>query len=188
MKIGEILLPRNLKDRSLNSGPLSRANLLKKVAQRYSGLLKKATNLNDRSFYSLALKHTLDEIKVIENTTVTEATHRIPITDKDFDHFRETLSKPIPAAVADIYLQDLIEDDELMAELAILADTEPSRDVRPIAILWFKQTLPDQIERLMQKEYHPNPKTGMLSPIHGLDPHEYKSESNPITGNAFGKF
>jgi RNA polymerase sigma factor (sigma-70 family) len=117
-----------------------------------------------------------------------EAVHKIPITTEDFDAVKELMNFPIPAAIARIYLQDCIDDDAFNDELQILEDTEPARDVRPLIAEWFERVMPDQMFHFRddKKKGDLNQKQGILSPIHGYDPHVYKGTNDPITGDAYG--
>ena len=65
--------------------------------------------------------------------------------------------------------------------------TDPARDVRPLIVEWFKRVMPDQLYRFTGAEDTMQRKQGLLSPIHGYDPHQYKGTNDPITGNAYGR-
>lgn len=120
--------------------------------------------------------------------SITEAIHKIPITTKDFDQIKEMMCNPIPAAVAKIFIQDSIVDDELNAELTILEDTDPGRDVRQIIAEWFDRVMPDQMFHFRDGHERSNfqQQKGLLSPIHGYDPKMYKGSNDPITGDSYG--
>lgn len=123
-----------------------------------------------------------------KNKKISEAVHKVPITTEDFDAVKELMNFPIPAAIARIYLQDCIDDDAFNDELEILEDAEPARDVRPLIAEWFDRVMPDQLFHFRddKKEGDMQQKQGILSPIHGYDPHVYKGTNDPITGDAYG--
>lgn len=119
---------------------------------------------------------------------VMEAITKLPLSHKDFEAVKEMMLRPIPAAVAPIFISEIIEDDELNAQLLSLEDSQPGMDVRPIVAEWFKRVMPDQLYRFTEDEPTHEQKIGKLSPIHGYDPHMYKGTGEPITGNAYGSF
>lgn len=121
-------------------------------------------------------------------TPIKESITRLPLTDKDFGVVIEMMKKPIPAVIAPLYIHEIIEDDELNAELDILVETDPGRDVRPLIAEWFKKVMPDQIHRFTGTEDNSMRQRGTMSPIHGYDPRMYKGTSDPVTGDAFGSF
>jgi hypothetical protein len=116
-----------------------------------------------------------------------EAVTKLPITPKDFELVKQIMERPIPAAIAPIYIQEIIEDDELNDQLATLEDSDPNRDVRPIIAEWFQRVMPDQMYRFTGNVASHQQKLGTLSPIHGYDPKHYKGTNDPITGNAYGR-
>ena len=117
-----------------------------------------------------------------------EAVHQVPITNEDFDVVKELMKKPIPAAVAIIYLQDCIVDDQLNDELRILENTDPGRDIRSMIAEWFNRVMPDQMYHFDKDKAGGDmqQRQGILSPIHGYDPKMYKGSNDPITGDAYG--
>jgi hypothetical protein len=119
--------------------------------------------------------------------TLTEAVHKLPLSDNDFELVKELMLKPIPAAIAPIYIMEIIQDDELTDQIMSLEDTQPGRDVRPLIVEWFNRVMPDQMYRFTGEEVSKNQKEGLLSPIHGYDPKMYKGTNDPITGDAFGR-
>jgi hypothetical protein len=119
-------------------------------------------------------------------STVNEAVTRIPITNDDFKLVMKVMERPIPAAIAPIYISQIIEDDELNDQLFSLEDSQPGLDVRPIIAEWFNRIMPDQMYRFTGDEQTPAQKNGVLSPIHGYDSHNYKGTNDPITGDAYG--
>ena len=133
------------------------------------------------------MKQAMDKIRKINTQPVSEAVTKLPLTPEDFDLVKELMSHPIPAAVAPIYIQEIIEDDEFSDQLRTLEDTEPGRDVRPLVVEWFKRVMPDQMFRFSPRTDFKNLK-GEMSIIHGYDPQAYHSPAEPVTGNAFGSF
>lgn len=122
-----------------------------------------------------------------QKNDVMEAVNRVPLSNEDFDRVKEIMSKPIPAMVAPIYLQEVIDDDELHDTFAELSESNPAQDVRPIVAEWFKRVMPDQMYRFNDDQPTYQQKAGLLSPIHGYDPKMYKGSNDPITGNAYGR-
>ena len=120
--------------------------------------------------------------------TLTEAVHKLPITDDDFELVKILLNKPIPAIVAPIYINDIIHDDELNDVLAELANTQPNEDIRPFISDWIKRVMPDQLSRFDNSGQTQQQKLGQVSVIHGYDPHMYHGSNEPITGDAFGRY
>jgi len=118
---------------------------------------------------------------------INEAVHKLPLTNEDFDLVKELMLKPIPAAIAPIYIQEIINDDELNDQLRTLEDSEPGRDVRPFIVEWIKRVMPDQMHRFTDSNQTMSQRLGLLSPIHGYDPHMYHGSNEPITGNAYGR-
>jgi hypothetical protein len=96
--------------------------------------------------------------------------------------------KPIPAAVAPIFILEIIEDDELNDQLLELENSNPGMDVRPIIAEWFKRVMPDQMHRFTGIEPDMAQKNGVLSPIHGYDSRMYKGTNDPLSGNAYGSY
>ena len=118
---------------------------------------------------------------------VKEAVHKLPLSNDDFELVKELMCRPIPAAIAPIYIHEIIEDDEFNDLLTELEKTDPGRDVRPLIVEWFRRVMPDQLYRFTGAEDTMQRKQGLLSPIHGYDPHQYKGTNDPITGNAYGR-
>lgn len=118
--------------------------------------------------------------RLVKNPAVIkEAVHKLPVSHDDFDLVKQLMSKPIPAAVAPIYIQEIINDDELNDMLLELEDSDPGRDVRPLIVEWFKRVMPDQLYRFTGAEDTMQRKQGLLSPIHGYNPHH--GTNDPIT-------
>jgi hypothetical protein len=115
-----------------------------------------------------------------------EAVHKLPLSHDDFEAVIEVMKRPIPAAIAPIYISEIIEDDELNDLLTELEDSDPGCDVRPFIAEWFKRVMPDQLYRFNGDHPSHAQKNGVLSPIHGYDSHMYKGQNDPLTGNAYG--
>lgn len=118
---------------------------------------------------------------------VAEAVNKLPLTDNDFELVKQLMERPIPAAIAPIYISEIIDDDELNSELHILEDTDPARDVRPLIVEWFRRVMPDQMHRFIGSDRSENQRKGILSPIHGYDPKMFRGTNDPITGDAYGR-
>lgn len=121
-------------------------------------------------------------------TPVTEAVRKLPLSNEDFDLVKKMMEKPIPAAVAPIYILEFIDDDEFNDQLLELENSNPGLDVRPLIVEWFRRVMPDQMIRFEDQEVDYNQQIGLFSPIHGYDPRMYKGTNEPITGNAYGRF
>lgn len=122
------------------------------------------------------------------NRPVMEAVHKLPLSNEDFDLVKKMMEKPIPAAVAPIYILEFIDDDEFNDQLLELENSNPGLDVRPLIVEWFRRVMPDQMIRFEDQEVNHNQQIGLFSPIHGYDPRMYKGTNEPITGNAYGRF
>ena len=118
---------------------------------------------------------------------INEAVHRVPLDDKDFEHIKEIMSAPIPAVLAQIYLQDVIVDDELDSQIKSVEEIDSNKDVRPLIADWLQRVMPDEMYRFNGDVPSTNQRKGIYSPIHGYDPHEYRGTNDPITGNAYGR-
>lgn len=154
-----------------------------KVAGPYSNLKRASNAAEKRNSEYGAHRYTYRPVKKLA-----EAVHKLPLTDKDFELVKKLMEKPIPAIIAPIYIMEIIEDDELNDQLRSLEETEPGRDVRPLIVEWFRRVMPDQMYHFGQEVATEHLKKGVLSPIHGYDPHQYKGSNEPITGNAYGMF
>lgn len=119
---------------------------------------------------------------------ISEAVTKLPLTHKDFEVVIEVMKRPIPAAIAPIYILEIIEDDELNDQLMALEDSDPGMDVRPIIAEWFNRVMPDQMYRFRDDGLTTIEKNGSRSPIHGYDSHFYKGTSEAQTGNAYGHY
>lgn len=118
---------------------------------------------------------------------ISEAVHRLPLSNNDFDALKEMMNKPIPATIASIYIQDLIVDDEFTDQLNALSEENPGMDIRPFIVEWIDRVMPDQMYRFRQGFVVPDKEKGLYSVLHGYDPQAYKGTNDPITGNAFGR-
>lgn len=190
MRIVEILLPRGSNDRSLSPQVVRKIDALQQRMDAYvDKIMQPGTSPAGKEFLKSRLRDDYYELKDLlpHIHAVAEAVHKLPITDKDFELVKHLMERPIPAAIAPIYISEIIEDDELNAELDILEDSEPNRDIRPLIVEWFNRVMPDQMHRFVPSDRSENQRKGILSPIHGYDPHMYKGTNDPITGNAYGR-
>ena len=117
-----------------------------------------------------------------------EAVHTVPITPKDFKAIKTLFEKPIPAGIAPIYIQDLIDDDELFEQFSSIESKNPGEDVRHLIADWIKRVMPDQMYNFTDECQTMAQKNGVLSPIHGYDSHMYTGTNDPLTGDAYGSF
>lgn len=120
-------------------------------------------------------------------TVVKEAVHKLPLSHDDFEIVKQLMCKPIPAAIAPIYIQEIIDDDEFNDLLCELENSDPGRDVRPLIVEWFKRVMPDQLYRFTGATDTMQRKQGLLSPIHGYDPEYFHGQSMETSGNAYGR-
>lgn len=244
MKIIEILLPKNVQDKSISAKHAQHIDILQKRMDAYADkICNPNTPIKGREFLKAKLRNDLNELKgtfkkIAEETTtvsdqkyevydrksgervggpystasrarnvrdkkdneyggyrygvrpvktLTEAVHKLPLANEDYDLLEEVMKTPIPAAVASIYIQDIIDDDELNDQLNELSNSKPAYDVRPIIAEWFKRVMPDQLYRFNNSGWTTQQKMGQLSPVHGYEPDEYHGANNPITGNAYGQ-
>ena len=190
MRIVEILLPRGASDRSLSPQVVRKIDALQNRMDSYvDKIMQPGTSAAGKEFLKSRLRDDYYELKDLlpHVHAVAEAIHKLPLTDKDFELVKQLMERPIPAAIAPIYIQEIIEDDDFYAELKILEDSEPGRDVRPLIVEWFRRVMPDQMHRFVGSDRSLNQQKGILSPIHGYDPKMYKGTNDPITGNAYGR-
>lgn len=191
MRVVEILLPKNTRDRDLSPKTIRQIDSLQRRMDSYvDKILDPNTSSAGREFLKSRLRDDYYELKGLlpHIHHIAEAVHKLPLTNEDFELVKELMSKPIPAAVAPIYISEIINDDELNDQLLALEDTKPGQDVRPIIAEWFKRVMPDQMYRFENNKTDKIHREGLLSPIHGYDPHMYKGSNDPITGNAYGRF
>lgn len=116
-----------------------------------------------------------------------EAVHKLPLTEEDFELVKTLMSRPIPAVIAPIYIQEIIDDDEFNDMLNEFAEMEPGMDIRPHVVEWMKRVMPDQMYRFTDSGQTEKQKLGQTSVIHGYDPEQYHGSNEPITGNAYGR-
>lgn len=117
---------------------------------------------------------------------VMEAVHKLPITNDDFEVVKQILEHPVPAVVAPIYIAEIIDDDEFNDLLKEFEEKDPGLDMRPHIVDWIKRVMPDQLYRFKDDRTE-RQRQGILSPLHGYDPHMYHGSNDPITGNAYGR-
>ena len=189
MRIVEILLPKGTKDKSLSPQTIQKIDALqKKMDAHVDKIMDPRTSAAGKEFLKTRLRDQYDELKGLlpHIHRVAEAVTKVPLSHDDFDRVIEVMKKPIPAAIAPIYILEIIEDDELNGQLLSLEDTDPGRDVRPIIAEWFRRVMPDQMYRFTGDHPDHAQKNGILSPIHGYDSHMYKGTNDPLPGNAYG--
>jgi len=190
MRIVEILLPKGTRDKDLSPQVVKKIDALQTRMDRYvDKIASSETSSAGREFLKAKLRSDYDELRELlpEIKSVTEAVHKLPLSDKDFELVKQMMTRPIPAAVAPIYISEIIEDDELNDQLFELENSDPGRDVRPLIAEWFNRVMPDQMYRFIGSERSDNQQKGILSPIHGYDPKMYKGTNDPVTGDAFGR-
>lgn len=191
MRILEILLPRGTQDRGLSPATTRKIDALQQRMDTYvDKIMSPGTSAAGKEFLKSRLRDDYYELKGLlpHIHKVAEAVHKLPLSHDDFDAVIEVMKKPIPAAIAPIYISEIIDDDELNAELLTLEDSDPGRDVRPLIADWFIRVMPDQMYRFTGEHQTHAQKNGILSPIHGYDSHMYKGTNDPLTGNAYGSF
>jgi len=190
MRIVEILLPKGTSDRSLSPQTVNKIDALQKRMDTYvDKIMSPNTSANGKEFLKSRLRDDYYELKGLIKPIhkVAEAINRLPLTNDDFELVKKVMERPIPAAIAPIYISEIIEDDELNDQLRELEETQPGMDVRPLIVEWFDRVMPDQMHRFTNDVASENQRKGVLSPIHGYDPHMYKGSNEPITGNAYGR-
>lgn len=187
MRIIEILLPKTITDRGLSSQSY---RTIDKLQSRMNHYVDKICNMaagTARDFLKSKLKADYISLKdIIQKTSISEAVHKLPLTPKDFDLVKHIMERPIPAAIAPIYIMEIIDDDELTDQFKSLEESDPGRDVRPLIVDWFNRVMPDQMYHFGQQMASDRLNKGTLSLIHGYDPKECKGSNEPITGNAYG--
>lgn len=202
MRIIEILLPKVLKDKELSSATLSKIDLLQRRMDSYvDKIFSPNTSPAGKEFLKSRLRDDYYELKdllrplhridtVVENKkAISEAVHKLPLKEEDFELVKTLLEKPIPAVVAPIYISEVIDDDELNDQIRSFEETEPGRDIRPLVVEWLKRVMPDQMHRFGQEVADEYQRKGVLSPIHGYDPKQNRSRfTTPISGGAYGRY
>jgi hypothetical protein len=159
-----------MKDKSLSKKKIANLNALQQRMDKYVDMISDpSTPKAKKGLLQKALRKDYTELKAtiesINEIKVMEAVHKLPISNEDFDLVEKIMSRPIPACVAEIFLQDIIRDDAFSDELRILEDTEPNRDVRPMVAEWFKRVMPDQMYRFTDNTQSKTEREGILSPI-----------------------
>lgn len=193
MRVSELLLKKSELDSGLRD-KVTRDRDLISTQQRLNRcldiLLDPSKSNIDREKLIVQIRDDFKKLKELRQTygKITEAVHKLPITDQDFELLKSLMEHPIPAAVHSVYIGELIDDDELNDELRIIEEKTPSLDIRPIVVEWVKRVMPDQMYRFRPDDDGKIKKDGMFSPIHGYDPHVYRGSSTELTGNAYGKF
>ena len=193
MRVLEILLKKGqYRDTDLSTEKLQKIDFLRNRMDSYvDKICDKSTSSAGKEFLKSRLRADLEELKALVPgvDVVAESVNRVPLSEKDFKVFKELFDRPIPAAVARVYTEHVIEDDALTAEFIILEDSEPNRDVRPLIADWFARVMPDQIYRLTDDYPSEQQKLGTMSPIHGYDNRQYsQSRFGNSSGNAYGRF
>lgn len=191
MRVLEILLPKGAsRDRGLSPQVTQRVDFLQQRMDSYvDKILSPGVSSAAKDFLKDRLRADYHELRGLIPGIhhVAEAVHRLPLSNADFELAKKMLEKPIPAVIAPIYIEGLIEDDELTDQFKSIEETEPARDVRPLIVEWFRRVMPDQMYRFTGDERDATQKEGLLSPIHGYDPKMYKGTNDPITGDAYGR-
>ena len=191
MRIVEILLPKGTSDRSLSPQQTRKIDALQQRMTSYvDKIMSPNTSVAGKEFLKSRLRDDYYELKDVMGRVhkIAEAVYKLPLTPEDFELVKRIMENPIPAAIAPIYIMEIIEDDELNDQLRSIEDTDPNRDVRPLIVEWFNRVMPDQMHKFGQEVADENLMKGILSPIHGYDPKMYKGSNEPITGNAYGMF
>ena len=189
MRIVEILLPKGTSDRSLSPQALRKIDALQQRMNAYvDKILNPKTSERGREFLKSRLRADYSDLRdaIPRTHKVAEAVHKLPLSDDDFKMVKELMERPIPAAVAPIYILEIIDDDELNSQLLELENSKPGLDVRSLIVEWLNRVMPDQMHRFTGDVQDYAQKNGVLSPIHGYDSHMYKGTNDPLTGDAYG--
>lgn len=120
------------------------------------------------------------KVRKVGNDFVTEAVNKVPLSDNDFELVKQLMSHPIPAIVAPIYIQEILDDDEFTDMLQEWSETAPGMDVRPHIVEWFKRVMPDQMHRFTNDNWTLKQRMGTQSIIHGYDPQDYHSSGESV--------
>lgn len=134
------------------------------------------------------IKHKTKYGKLPSPNNIMEAVHKLPLSDADFKLVKELMSNKIPAIVAPIYIQEIIDDDEFNDMLIEFGETNPNMDIRPHLYEWFKRVMPDQLYRFNDNGLSAIARDGQQSVIHGYDPHMYHGSVNQRSGDAYGSW
>lgn len=189
MRVVEILLPKNVGDRSISPATIKQIDFLQKRMNTYVDRIMNAhTSTAGREFLKAKLSDDYYALKdlIPTNRRISEAVHKLPLTKEDFELVKKLMENPIPATIAPIYLQEILIDDELDDQIRSIEEKEPGRDIRPLISEWFIRVMPDQLYHFGRD--HMINKKGEMSPIHGYDPHQYKGTNEPVTSDAFGRW
>ena len=175
MKVSEVILPKTPFGDMLRKERLARMDMLKDRIQGYAELLAKpGTSMQRRDFLKSRIisdSRVLRQLAEQYAQPLSEAVHRLPLTDDDFTELKAVMERPIPALVAHIYLQDLIVDDQLASELDSLASTDAAADSRQLVADWMARVMPDQLYRF--RDDNMESRYGELSPVHGYNADMY---------------
>jgi hypothetical protein len=176
-------------------------DFLSRYESKFDSIILSADEPSRKSLYMAMIKRLLPGWKVETSgydirvskpdTRLSEAVRKLPLSHNDFETVKEVMLKPIPAAIAPIYISEIIDDDELNDQLRELEESQPGMDVRPLIAEWFRRVMPDQMYRFTDEHKVAPERLGALSPIHGYDPHMYKGSTDTGTGssgNAYGSF
>lgn len=180
MKVSEVILPKTPFGDMLRKERLARMDMLKDRIQSYAELLARpGTSRQRRDFLKASIisdSRELEQLAEQSAQSLSEAVHRLPLTDRDFTELKNVMERPIPALVAHIYLQDLIVDDQLAGELDSLSSTDAAADSRQLVADWLARVMPDQLYRFrddsMESRY------GELSPVHGYHTSMYRGNKH----------
>jgi hypothetical protein len=190
MKVSEVILPKQAPSDNLHARRQRRIDMLKDRIQTYAERLY-APNTSRRYADFLKSKilsdgKELEKLSEKQTTGLTEAVHRLPLTEADFDNLKTVMSRPVPVIVAHIYLQDLIDDDELSGQLGSLEQTDPAADARDLIADWVKRVMPDQLYRFQDQSRESE--NGEISPVHGYDSCMYRGTVNTMNGKHYNRF
>jgi hypothetical protein len=191
MRILEILLPKGVTDRSISPQKIRQIDALQQRMNQYvDKILNPNTSAAGKEFLKAKLRDDYLDMKNAIGSfhTITEAVHKLPLTDEDFKLVKKMMENPIPAAIAPIYISEFIIDDDFSNILAEMEEKNPNMDVRPLIAEWFDRVMPDQMHRFRNDLPTDSQKKGVLSVIHGYDSKMYKGTNDPLTGNAYGSF
>ena len=114
MRIIEILLPKGTSDKSLSPQAVRKIDALQ---NRMDSYVDKITDPNTskagKDFLKAKLKKDLEELKgILPEARINEAVTKLPLSTDDFELVKRFMERPIPAAIASIYIHQIIEDDE----------------------------------------------------------------------------
>jgi hypothetical protein len=191
MRITEILLPKNSKDKSLDSKESKKKlDMLKQDVMTYTDKLSSPDlKSKDKSLLKKKLEQAKEEIKELsEKLKISESIHTIPLTDKQFDELKERLNHSIPAEIAQVLLGDVLETDDLRDEFIAAAKNNPNYDVRPLVVNWLELNMPDQMYRFTGKRDEDYLIQGTYSTIHGYPVPGGKSQGLGDTTNVLGRY